>query len=155
MKRRKSRRAALWLILLLLLCIGAFCAFERAVRPTLSQLCEARVEAEASRAMHTAVLEVLSAQAGDSLLKVYTQNGRAYLLETDSFRLNRLASDCAILAQDRILAIGEQGVSVPIGTAIGGSMFNGVGPRIRVRFTPTGTVTADCESSFADRKSVV
>lgn len=98
--------------------------------------------------MHEAVLDVLSEQAGDAMIKVYTQNGRAYLLETDSLRLNRLSADCAIKAQDRILSIGEQGVSVPIGTVLGWSLLNGRGPRVHVRFTPTGTVHAVCESSF-------
>ena len=148
MKRRRVRRVRLALVLLLLLTVAAVWAIDCTVRPTVANLCEARVEAAASRAMHEAVLEVLSEQDEGSLLKIYTQDGRAYLLETDSARLNRLSADCALNAQDRIASLGEQGVSVPLGTALGISLLNGLGPKLRVRFLPTGTVRAACESSF-------
>ena len=146
--KRRGRRFRLAALLTALLLLAAIVLFDRTVRPTVSELCEARVEAAASRAMNEAVLEVLSEQTAEALLKVYTQNGRAYLLETDSVRLNRLSADCALKAQDRIAAIGEQGVSVPAGTALGISFLNGLGPKLRVRFTPTGTVRASCESTF-------
>ena len=149
MKQRRGRRIRAVAVLLVLLLIAAVVLFDRTVRSTAANLCEARVDAAASRAMHEAVLEVLSEQNGEALLKVYAQNGRAYLLETDSVRLNRLAADCAIRAQDRIAEIGEQGVSIPLGTALGISLLNGLGPKLRVRFTPTGTVRAASESSFS------
>jgi sporulation protein YunB len=148
MKQRRGRRIRAVAVLLVLLLIAAVVLFDRTVRSTAANLCEARVDAAASRAMHEAVLEVLSEQNGEALLKVYAQNGRAYLLETDSVRLNRLAADCAIRAQDRIAALGEQGALIPLGTALGVSILNGFGPKLRVRFTPTGTVRASCESSF-------
>ena len=148
MKRAKRRRRGLGVLFVLLLLCGAAYAGDCAMRPVLANACEARVEAQASRAIQEAVLEVLSAQTQEAILRVYTQDGRAYLLETDSVRLNRLSADCALKAQERIAAIGEQGVSIPLGTALGLSLLNGLGPKIRVRFVPSGTVRASCESTF-------
>ena len=149
MKRQRRVRVRLRLLLLALVLIGATVWIDRAVRPSLIRLCEARIEAETSRAMHAAVLEVLSEQDAAALMRVYSQNGRTTLLETDSVRLNRLAADCALHAQNRIETIGEQGISVPFGTALGVSLLNGIGPKLRVRFVPTGTVLASCESAFS------
>lgn len=149
MRRRRLRRAFAALLVLLLLGIGALLALDRAIRPVLAGLSETQVEAKALAAMQEAILETLPNGDGDALLRVYAQDGKAYLLETDSARLNRLCADCALVAQERIRQIGEQGVSVPLGTAIGPSFLNGIGPKIKVRFTPDGTVHAACESRFS------
>ena len=149
MRRRRLRRALAALLVLLLLGIGALLALDRAIRPVLAGLSETQVEAKALAAMQEAILETLPSGDGDALLRVYAQDGKAYLLETDSARLNRLCADCALVAQERIRQIGEQGVSVPLGTAIGPSFLNGIGPKIKVRFTPDGTVHAACESRFS------
>ena len=149
MRRRRLRRALAALLVLLLLGIGALLALDRAIRPVLAGLSETQVEAKALAAMQEAILETLPNGDGDALLRVYAQDGKAYLLETDSARLNRLCADCALAAQERIRQIGEQGVSVPLGTAIGPSFLNGIGPKIKVRFTPDGTVHAACESRFS------
>ena len=148
MRRRRFRRALGVFLALLLIGVSLTIGLECAIRPVLGELSETRVEAAALGAMQEAILETLSKDGGDALLKVYAQDGRAYLLETDSARLNRLCADCALEAQQRIQALGEQGVSVPLGTAIGPSFLNGMGPKIRVRFTPSGTVRASCESGF-------
>ena len=148
MRRKRLRRTLAVSLALLLLGAGALIALERAIRPVLGELSETQVEAKALAAMQEAILETLPSGDGGALLRVYAQDGRAYLLETDSARLNRLCADCALAAQERIRRLGEQGVSVPLGTAIGLSLLNGAGPKIRVRFTPDGTVHASCESHF-------
>jgi len=149
MRRRRLRRTLAALLVLLLLGIGALLALDRAIRPVLAGLSETQVEAKTLAAMQEAILETLPNGDGDALLRVYAQDGKAYLLETDSARLNRLCADCALAAQERIRQIGEQGISVPLGTAIGPSFLNGIGPKIKVRFTPDGTVHAACESHFS------
>ena len=58
--KRRGRRFRLAALLTALLLLAAIVLFDRTVRPTVSELCEARVEAAASRAMNEAVLEVLS-----------------------------------------------------------------------------------------------
>lgn len=148
MRRKRLRRTLAAVLALLLLGTGALLALERAIRPVLGGLSETQVEAKALAAMQEAILDTLPNGDGGALLRVYAQDGRAYLLETDSARLNRLCADCALAAQERIRRLGEQGVSVPLGTAIGLSFLNGIGPKIKVRFTPDGTVHAACESRF-------
>ena len=70
------------------------------------------------------------------------------LLTADAGRLNLMGADCAIAAQKRIRDLGEQGVSVALGTVSGVSAFTGLGPKLSFRFTPVGTVRAAFHSEF-------
>ena len=111
-------------------------------------LATARVESAAARAMNEAILEVLGSDAG-ALLSVRESNeGHISLLTADAGRLNLLAADCAGLAQNKIQDLGEQGVSVALGTLSGIPLLSGLGPRLSFRFTPVGTVQSSFHSEF-------
>lgn len=147
--KRKKRLIALLLSMLLLLA-GIFIFININLRPVLVGLSSARVQSVAARAMNDAILEILrDEEAGyDALVNVYETNGKVYLLQANSSRLNTLAADCANAAQRRIAALGEQGVSIPLGTLSGVPLFAGTGPRITLRFTPAGAVHSSFESEF-------
>ena len=118
MRRRRKIRILLILLIALLLGAGSFLYMNKSLRPVLVGLSAARVESVAARAMNDAILEILSARdTGDGLLKVYTASeGGVYLLTANAGKLNTIAADCADSAQKKIMALGEQGVSVPVGT---------------------------------------
>jgi len=148
MKKRGKRALAL-LLAVLLAAGGAFWYMNARLRPLLMGLASARVEAAAARAMNEAILEVLCTPAARELLSVReSSQGHISLLTADAGRLNLLAADCAVAAQQRIQDLGEQGVSVALGTVSGVSAFAGLGPRLSFRFTPVGTVKAGFHSEF-------
>lgn len=129
--------------------IGAFLFINAGLRPVLVGLASARVQSVAAKAMNDAVLDVLAdAEKTEGLVHVHENETHVYLLEADSARLNILAADCANAAQERIGALGDQGVSIPIGTVSGIPLFAGSGPRILLRFTPAGAVSSSFESEF-------
>ena len=148
MKRRKRFAAVLTAVLLVL--VGVFVFINLSLRSVLAGLSAARVQAVAARAMNDAILEILQQdEAGyGSLVNVYETNGKVYLLQANSSRLNTLAADCANAAQRRIAQLGEQGVSIPLGTLSGVPLFAGVGPKITLSFTPAGAVNSSFESEF-------
>lgn len=147
--KRKRKLAWAAAVLSLLILLGAFFFINLSLRPVLEGLSKARVESVAAKAMNDAILEILQAQsATDSLLKIYAQDGKVYLLQADSGKLNGLAADCAISAQERIATIGEQGVSIPVGTISGVPLLAGVGPNITMKFTPAGSVQSSFRSEF-------
>lgn len=148
MKRRKRFTVVLTAVLLVL--VGVFVFINLSLRSVLAGLSAARVQAVAARAMNDAILEILQQdEAGyGSLVNVYETNGKVYLLQANSSRLNTLAADCANAAQRRIAQLGEQGVSIPLGTLSGVPLFAGVGPKITLYFTPAGAVNSSFESEF-------
>lgn len=150
MKKKTRIRLGAVLLGLSLLLGGAFLYVNQRLGPVLAGLSDARVESVAARAMNDAILEILSVSgAGQGLLHIYTATeGGVYLLTADAARLNSIAADCADSAQQKIADLGEQGVSVPLGTLTGIPLLAGVGPSITLRFTPAGAVRSAFSSQF-------
>jgi len=151
--RRKGRAPALPRRLTALLLAGLaaalLAAFNENMRPALTTLAEARVNAMAVEAMNSAILECMESFGDYSMLVTAEDNGeRVYMLQADARRMNLLASDCCAAAQERIAAMGEQGISVPIGTLTGITFLSGKGPGISVTFTPVGSVASQFRSEL-------
>ena len=147
---RKRKRKLLFCLALVLLAAGAALWYVNAgLRPVLEGLASARVESAAARAMNDAILEVLGDPSAGELLSARESNqGHISLLTADAGKLNLLAADCAAAAQDRIMSLGEQGVSVALGTLSGVPLLAGCGPKISFRFTPVGMVQSAFHSEF-------
>ena len=147
--RKRKRRVLICLLIVLLAAGGALWYVNAGLRPVLEGLASARVESAAARAMNEAILEVLSGEAAGGLLSARESNqGHISLLTADTGKLNLLAADCAAAAQKRIMDLGEQGVSVPLGTLSGLPLLSGLGPRLSFRFTPVGMVQSSFHSEF-------
>lgn len=133
----------------LLILAGCFAYINANLRPVLAGLSAARVESVAAKAMNQAIMDVLSTdEAAQALLNIYSNDNGVYLLQANSSKLNTVAADCADTAQERIMALGEQGVSIPIGTITGIPLLSGVGPKITMKFTPAGAVQSSFQSEF-------
>ncbi len=147
--RKGKRKILICLALILLAAGGGLWYVNASLRPVLEGLASARVESAAARAMNEAILEVLGTASTGELLSARESNqGHVSLLTADTGKLNLLATDCAAAAQRRITDLGEQGVSVPLGTLSGVPMLAGLGPRLSFRFTPVGMVQSSFHSEF-------
>ena len=127
--------------------VGGFCYINANLRPVLQGLAGARVEAAASRAMNDAIIENAAAE-GETFVQVHANADGVYLLQADSAKLNALAAICANDAQQRIAALGDQGITIPIGTVSGIPILAGRGPKLTLHFTPAGAVTSSFASEF-------
>lgn len=146
---KRKRKALICLVLVLLAAGGMLWYVNASIRPVLEGLASARVESASARAMNEAILEVLSTDAAGELLSAQaSQEGHISLLTADAGKLNLLAADAAAGAQRRIQDLGEQGVSVALGTLSGIPLLSGLGPRLSFRFTPVGMVQSSFHSEF-------
>ena len=98
--------------------------------------------------MNDAIMERMDDNSYTSLITAYDNGEKVYMIQADTRQMNMLASDCCAAAQTRIAAMGEQGVSVPLGTVSGITYLSGRGPGIRVMFTPVGSVESDFDSEL-------
>lgn len=146
---RKRRGLLLGLLLFVLFVAAVFVYVNANLLPVLIGLSNARVQSVAAKAMNDAILEQFSADgAYDAIVKIHASDTGVYLLQADSGRLNALAAQCANAAQMKILDLGEQGLSAPLGTVSGIPLLAGKGPRIEMSFTPVGAVKASFQSEF-------
>ena len=144
---KKRWKAGLAALVLLAAAVGGFCYINQNLRPVLRGLASARVEAIAARAMNDAIMEIVAEESGE-LIRVYENDTRVYLLQADGGKLNTMADACANAAQQRIVSLGDQGVTVPFGTVSGIPILAGKGPKLTLRFTPAGAVASTFSSEF-------
>ncbi len=149
MRKSKKRKLLIVFGVLALLVLGGYVFINANLRPALLGLAEARVRSIAANAMNEAILDTFQDDdIYNSLVDIHETGSSVYLLQANSGKINALASICAQAAQDHISSLGEQGVSIAIGTITGIPLLAGRGPRLTVSFTPVGSVHTSFESEF-------
>ncbi len=151
MKTRKRHNRKIWIAIFLIILIAVgYIVVDNTIRPTILSLSEARLRAIAVKAMNEAVRETIGNNITYSdLINIQKDDhGEITLVSANTVLMNNLAASTAISAQDKILNIGEQGISIPLGTILGGQMLSGRGPMVEVRVEPVGSVTTDFETEF-------
>ena len=145
-RRRRLRR----LTLLMLVLAAAFLLIDRNFRPLVFSLAEARSAAMATRALNGALTEALEDGVEyDDLMNVrMDDSGQVSLLSANTMRMNALADRAGDAALRKLETVSTQKVYVPLGAALGLTLFAGSGPRIPISIVPVGTVQTDFETEF-------
>lgn len=140
----------LFLIVLLIVLLSLSVALLSVnMRPAMAALAIARIRSVAARAMNDAILESMGDETNYArLIQVHESSERVYMLQANTHKMNILAADCAEAAQERIAQMGDQGISIPIGTITGISFLAGKGPSLKVTFSPAGSVQSEFNSEF-------
>ena len=114
-------------------------------------LAQAQARVLAVQTLNEAAAELLSSGevTYDSLMHVRAdENGQVRLIQANTPEMNRLAARVSLLAQARLQEKRDQAVKVPLGSAVGLTLFAGAGPKIQVRILPVGSVHAEFHTDF-------
>ena len=149
-RKKRFLRTVLFLIVLLIVRLSLSVALLSVnMRPAMAALAIARIRSVAARAMNDAILESMGDETNYArLIQVHESSERVYMLQANTHKMNILAADCAEAAQERIAQMGDQGISIPIGTITGISFLAGKGPSLKVTFSPAGSVQSEFNSEF-------
>ena len=134
----------------------------RNLTPLLVAMSEARAKQLAVEAINQAVDEVMDENLSyDALVTaIPDENGQIAMLVANTMKMNDLASAAALAAagwlasaaalaaQRNLGELEDQGVELPLGSALGISLFSGMGPDIRVSVVPVGSVTTRFVTKF-------
>ena len=139
----------------LLCCVVLIAAGILLVEHNLTQVVLSLAQAQA-RALAVQVLNESAAQllssgevTYDSLMHVREDSaGQVRLIQANTPEMNRLAAQVSLLAQGRLQQTRDQAVRVPLGSALGLTLFAGAGPKIEVRILPVGSVHAEFHTDF-------
>ena len=118
------------------------------IRPAMMQMAKTRVQAEAYKAMHACVLELLGENEQTHFVEVEKTQDQVFYVELNSAAINLFAARCADTVQIKLTQIGKQGINLPAGTAAGIPLFAGSGPMLRINFFPEGAVKTHISSEF-------
>lgn len=149
-RRLRRKRLLRRMTLLALLGIAVFLAAERNFKPLVFSLAEARSAALATQVLRSAVAEALEGEVTyDQLMNVrMDEKGQVALLSANTMRLNQLADKAGTAAQRMLQSMSSERVSVPLGAALGLTLFAGSGPDIPVSIVPIGSITTEFETEF-------
>ena len=151
--RLRIRFSKKWIaIVLVILVVTAYILIDNAIKPTILSMSEAKLRALAVKAMNSAVQGTVGSEITyTDLINIEKDNaGNITMVTANAAFMNNLAAETALAAQDKISNLGEQGISIPIGTIIGGQLLTGRGPSVRIKFEPVGSVTSDFKTEFED-----
>lgn len=145
-RRRLIRR----LVLVLLLLLALLLLIDRNFKPLVFSLAEARSAAMATQALSGALADALGDGVGyDDLMNVrMDQKGQVALLSANTMRMNMIADKAGTAALRRLENMSSEQVSVPLGAALGVTLFAGSGPLIPVSILPVGSVQTDFATEF-------
>lgn len=147
-KTKKNRWHLLILVLLLLLA-GAI-LMEQNLSQTMLDLAYARAYSMAVETINEAVMEIVGQGVSYEELIDATMDatGHVSMLRANTMRMNELASQTAILAEEDLNSAENQFVEIPLGAALGVRFLSGFGPRITVQILPIGAVHTNFETEF-------
>jgi sporulation protein YunB len=113
-------------------------------------LADARARSLAVQILNASVEETLASGVEyGQLMHVSTgADGNVRLIQANTVEMNRLASHVTLLAQKKLEELEDQSISVPLGSALGLTIFAGSGPRIRVQILPVGAVIPRFDTEF-------
>lgn len=147
--RRKT--ALLCLLVCIALIVGGVLMVERNLTRVVLSLAQAQARAMAVRILNESAAELLSTGAVtyDALMNVVSDTSRQVrLIQANTPEMNRLAAQVSLLAQSKLQDARDQVVRIPLGSALGLTLFAGAGPRIEVRVLPVGSVHAEFLTTF-------
>lgn len=149
MKEKRRSWLRLLLIAILLLTI-AFLFVEKNLSQTLLDMAYATAHSIALETVNRAAQQVVGdGVAYDELMNVQMDaQGRVSMLRANTMRMNQIATQTAIIAQEKLNSIENQLVDVPLGAALGVRFLGGFGPRISVQIVPVGAVSTHFETEF-------
>jgi sporulation protein YunB len=147
---RRGFRPALWLGALAAFIIWLLVLFERAIVPTLIVVSETEVMRVANQAMVDALnAHVAQILNGKDLLDFHVnQDGELLYVQVNAANLNRIQSEALAVLQESFSELEGFKVYVPLGQALGSSIFAPSGPRIPITLYPYGSVEVNVNDSY-------
>lgn len=146
-KRKIVRAAAVILALAILMIIF----LEVRLKPVVRAVASIQAQSFATLTINETVTDILDEmQISDEELETVTvsADGAITSISTNTVITNRLKNLITVRTQEALSNIRSKRVDVPVGTIIGGELFNGVGPCLPVYISMSGTVSSDFEEEF-------
>ncbi len=124
--------------------------FANIVNPIILNSSEAKVRSLTLQAVNSAIADVVAESIlyNDLVSTVTDENGKIVMLSANSILINKLSKELAKSAQNKLKNIGDEGMGIPIGNFTGIPLFVGVGPNVKVRLIPIGSIHCNFESKF-------
>lgn len=151
MFRRRKPYREFFLLLLAAGFIFLLVEVNATVRLTVYEMAEVRAAQLATEAINNAVRSKIAEQDASyqDLVEIHKDSaGKIVLMQANTVRLNKIASETTLAAQAALIRLQEETFLIPLGQVTGVDFLSNLGPRIKVDFVPLGTVRVEVRDRF-------
>ena len=156
MRKRKKMSFKTKFIIIILIFFLAFTAaysiFESRLSRLVGEIAENTVNSKAAIIISTAIYDEIERDdiSYDKLVSFEKDDsGRITALKTNIIEVNRLKSKIAVEILSELEKMNTAELEIPLGTVIGGELFSGRGPGIKINVLPIGSVETEIENQIS------
>ncbi|WP_244835221.1 sporulation protein YunB [Clostridium sp. BJN0001] len=151
-KRKKTGRLKKFIIFILIISIInlIFYFFDARVLPHVADVSETIAQSKTIDIINETSVEILNDDFNyDELVKISRDDtGKINLIQSDTAKLNKIASSLAIKTNEKLRKMKDIEVNVPLGWSTDKGMLFNIGPKINVAIEPVGNMNITYESDF-------
>lgn len=153
-KHKKLSKKAKWrIVIAVLLALVVLCFFYyfKVICPIVVGLSEEKVRSIATASISTVVGDVMADEntSYDKIVHITRDaNDKIELIEIDTVEVNLLIREVTRLVQEEFDKLGENGITISLGTFTGIPFLFGYGPDVNINLVPVGSVQTNVQSSF-------
>lgn len=125
-------------------------ALDAVILPTVIITCDAEMKARATEIINKAIFNEYSTNFNyDEIIKVEKDGeGNIAMLKADTLKMNKIATNVSLKAQEELRKIGEIGIKLPVGYLTKNNILSYYGPKVTIRMEPIGHVETSYISQF-------
>ncbi len=149
MKKKRSRKIAVFLIVLCVAVGVVFFTFQRNVKPVVFTYCDALISSLGMDSINKSSADVVALYEYSDFVEIgKDQNGKILYLGTNTPMINGFVRSLALRCESALNAIGRQTAVIPVGAFTGSALMSNSGPKVNVDITFFSTVRCDFVTSF-------
>lgn len=151
-KTKKRYKLLVFFLIQIMIIVCILSYFQNVINPIIIDYAEAKVKTMTTIAVNNAVFNVLDGTIdyGDFINVIKDDGGNISMLQANTKVINDISINTSTQSQNELNKIGEQKLSISLGSLTGFPIFIGLGPDINIRIIPTGSVICKFKSVFDD-----
>ena len=149
----KKFKRKLWIALIVLFgfLTACFLFFEIKLAPVVMVMAEQKAKMLATYIIGTAVGDEIASSGleyDDIIAFDKDETGKITVVKMDSLKIAQLKAYLPLIMTKRLEETDTTALTIPLGSVLDADLFSGLGPKLKVRVMPVGTITCDMDNSF-------
>jgi len=124
--------------------------FDKIASPTIAVVGDAQMRAKSIEIINRAIIDEYSKEFkyNEVIQTEKDKDGNIVMLSADTLKMNKIACDVSLKAQEDLSKLGSIGIKIPMGYIFRNNILAGFGPNITIRMQPYGSIETKYSSTF-------
>lgn len=145
--KNKNAKKIFSIFIIIFIAIITFYSIYNSITPIFETLCIERARTIGTEIMNSASNQILDNTNYYGIVQI-EKNGENNVLKTDVVKINKIASDIALEAENRFKNLENETISIPMGALTGDKYLSGFGPNMNIKVIPTGNILTEIKNEF-------